>query len=355
MNNNTNSVSDKQVEKILNEIKKTLGVEIFEQFQFIYKNFNGEDIVELVIAVKKMFNERDRNKKAKYSLVIAKNISNMYNYYLSILKPNRNMQAFLTLFLLNKLMCDYVVNKEKLNMIHQKRYYDSFVNNELDIKKLIKTKNKYWELLDTEIDIKKLKNLKTKLIKVDKKYEEEYERLVSLIPENEKYKFNKESFDISFGTNIENQFYECINWLQNTIIRMIKYNNSLVIVTNDIFKTSIEASEKVKADLLKEFSLENKLFFNVNQNELSSNELNQLNERKNEFLTLYKDEFEVIMNILKKVMLVKTSIPYLLIDNKKLYPNQYKKDLNHLKQTLTRITNVIHKCLNLMYIGEEVA
>lgn len=70
---------------------------------------------------------------------------------------------------------------------------------------------------------------------------------------------------------------------------------------------------------------------------------------------MYKDEFEVLINMLKKVALVKTSLPYLAIDNKKLLPNSYKKDLTHLKQTLTRIINLLQRCLNLMYTGEDVA
>lgn len=136
---------------------------------------------------------------------------------------------------------------------------------------------------------------------------------------------------------------------------MIKYNNSLVIITNEIFKKSIEASEIIKVNLLKEFSLEKGLFCNINKETLSLEELKELNEKKEEFSSLYKEEFETIINMLKKAILVKTSIPYLAIDNKKLYPGSYKKDLTHLKQTITRIINLMERCLNLIYTGEDVA
>lgn len=356
MNNNINNILEKESQKVLKELKKMLGEKTFENFKFLYQNFGMDpEVISLLSSLRKAYNNKDRNERNKYFYFVEVHINNMYNYYLTALQPNRNMEAFLTLFLLNQLMCDYIKNKEKLNLISQKRYNDSFVDGRINLEKLRNSQNKYWELLDTEIDIKKLKSLKNRLIEVDKKYESEYDRLISLVPENEKYKFNKEVFDISFGAEIENQFYDCINWLQNTIIRMIKYNNSLVIITNEIFKKSIEASETTKTNLLKEFSLEKELFFNINKEELSLEELKELDEKREEFSNLYKDEFETIMNMLKKATLVKTTIPYLAIDNKKLLPNSYKKDLTHLKQTLTRIINLLERCLNLMYTGEDVA
>lgn len=351
-----NNILDKEGQKVLNEVKKLLGDKTFEHFKFLYQNFGmSPEVINLSLDLKRAFNIKDRNLRYKCFLLLATNIDKVYNDYLIALKPNRNMEAFLTLFSLNNFMCDYIKNKEKLNLISQKRYDDSFVDGRINLEELRNSQNKYWELLDNEIDIKKLKSLKNRLIEVDKKYEDEYDRLSSFIPENEKYKFNKESFDISFGAEIESQFYDCINWLQNTIIRMIKYNNSLVIVTDDIFDTSIKASEKIKEALITEYSLEKQLFCNINKEQLSLEELKEFNEKKEEFSKLYKDEFEVIMNILKKVVLVQTSLPYLAIDNKKLYPNSYKKDLTHLKQTLTRIINLVEKCLNLIYIGEDVA
>lgn len=356
MNNNINNILEKESQKILNEIKKLLGIETFENFKFLYQNFGmAPEVISLSLDLKKAFNKKDRNLRSKYFMLLAADINKIYNDYLTVLQPNRNMEAFLTLFLLNQLMCDYIKNKEKLNLISQKRYNDSFIDGRINIEKLRNSQNKYWELLDSEIDIKKLKSLKNRLIKVDKKYESEYDRLISLVPKNEKYEFKKEDFDISFGTDIENQFYDCINWLQNTIIRMIKYNNSLVIVTNEIFKKSIEASDIIKVNLLKEFSLEKGLFCNINKETLSLEELKELNEKKEEFSSLYKEEFETIINMLKKAILVKTSIPYLAIDNKKLYPGSYKKDLTHLKQTITRIINLMERCLNLIYTGEDVA
>lgn len=237
MNNNINNILEKESQKILNEIKKLLGIETFENFKFLYQNFRmAPEVISLSLDLKKAFNKKDRNLRSKYFMLLAADINKIYNDYLTVLQPNRNMEAFLTLFLLNQLMCDYIKNKEKLNLISQKRYNDSFIDGRINIEKLRNSQNKYWELLDSEIDIKKLKSLKNRLIKVDKKYESEYDRLISLVPKNEKYEFKKEDFDISFGTDIENQFYDCINWLQNTIIRMIKYNNSLVIITNEIFK-----------------------------------------------------------------------------------------------------------------------
>ena len=347
MNSTTNNILERESQKILNEIKKMLGVESFEKFKFLYQNFSkAPEVTLLSFELKKAFNKKDRNLKSRSFLLLSSEINRIYNNFLAVLKPNRNMEAFLTLFLLNQLMCDYIKNKEKLNFISKKRYENSFIDGELDLNILRNSQNKYWELLDSEIEIKKLKSLKNRLIETDKKYETEYDTLLSLIPESEKYKFNKNSFDISYGENIESQFYDCINWLQNTIIRMIKYNNSFVIVSDEIFKNSVLASEKVKKDLLKEFSLEKELFSNINK---------ELDEKKEEFIELYKDEFEVLINMLKKVALVKTSLPYLAIDNKKLLPNSYKKDLTHLKQTLTRIINLLERCLNLMYTGEDVA
>ncbi|MBM6876188.1 hypothetical protein, partial [Fusobacterium mortiferum] len=184
MNSTTNNILERESQKILNEIKKMLGVESFEKFKFLYQNFaKTPEVTLLSLELKKAFNKKDRNLKSRYFLLLSSEINRIYNNFLVVLKPNRNMEAFLTLFLLNQLMCDYIKNKEKLNFISKKRYENSFINGELDLNILRNSQNKYWELLDSEIEIKKLKNLKNRLIETDKKYETEYDTLLSLIPE----------------------------------------------------------------------------------------------------------------------------------------------------------------------------
>lgn len=136
----------------------------------------------------------------------------------------------------------------------------------------------------------------------------------------------------------------------------MKYKIYLYIILNVIsvsIQTHLEIIENLK---LKITTKEKK---RLKQALELSKKLYEANPVENNNINKYAKTIEAeIINyhyMRKKAILVKTSIPYLAIDNKKLYPGSYKKDLTHLKQTITRIINLMERCLNLMYTGEDVA
>lgn len=59
MNNNINNILEKESQKILNEIKKLLGIETFENFKFLYQNFGmAPEVISLSLDLKKAFNKK---------------------------------------------------------------------------------------------------------------------------------------------------------------------------------------------------------------------------------------------------------------------------------------------------------
>ena len=94
-------------------------------------------------------------------------------------------------------------------------------------------------------------------------------------------------------------------------------------------------------------------------NSLDSNLEKTLNEINNNFsftkdaIRLFKDETILLKELVTRVKLIKGWLKKLEVENKAISPLEYKKDLSHLKNTLTRIISFFTIIYNLLNYGEE--
>lgn len=115
---------------------------------------------------------------------------------------------------------------------------------------------------------------------------------------------------------------DCLNWLSKTMVRMLKYN-SPVIIHETLY------------------------------NSLDSNEINNNFSFTKDAIRLFKDETILLKELVTRVKLIKGWLKKLEVENKAISPLEYKKDLSHLKNTLTRIISFFTIIYNLLNYGEE--
>ena len=135
-------------------------------------------------------------------------------------------------------------------------------------------------------------------------------------------------YEPAFTGKPKEKAQDCLNWLSKTMVRMLKYN-SPVIIHETLY------------------------------NSLDSNLEKTLNEINNNFsftkdaISLFKDETILLKELVTRVKLIKGWLKKLEVENKAISPLEYKKDLSHLKNTLTRIISFFTIIYNLLNYGEE--
>lgn len=130
-----------------------------------------------------------------------------------------------------------------------------------------------------------------------------------------------------FNGEIKEKFLAVLNWLPKTITRLIKYNSQFYVPS--------VLSEEINRKLEIVLQDANKILGYTDQAE-----------------KLFKNECTLINELATRVMLVQGAFPILEEENRKLFPTEYKKDLTHLKGTLTRVKNLLGILYDYLNYGE---
>ena len=177
-------------------------------------------------------------------------------------------------------------------------------------------------------------SLENKLIKeIEKKgFQEAYPEFKKAMQEADG-NFLKERINVILGYEpvfngeIKEKFLDVLNWLPKTITRLIKYNSQFYVPS--------VLSEEINRKLEIVLQDANKILGYTDQAE-----------------KLFKNECTLINELATRVMLVQGAFPILEEENRKLFPTEYKKDLTHLKGTLTRVKNLLGILYDYLNYGE---
>ena len=182
-----------------------------------------------------------------------------------------------------------------------------------------------FELNEILVDYSSLEN---KLIKeIEKKgFQEAYPEFKNAMQEADG-NFLKERINVVFSGEIKEKFLDVLNWLPKTITRLIKYNSQFYVPS--------VLSEEINRKLEIILQVANKKLGYTDQAE-----------------KLFKNECTLINELATRVMLVQGAFPILEEENRKLFPTEYKKDLTHLKGTLTRVKNLLGILYDYLNYGE---
>lgn len=188
-----------------------------------------------------------------------------------------------------------------------------------------------FELNEILVDYSSLEN---KLIKeIEKKgFHEAYPEFKKAMQEADG-NFLKERINVILGYEpvfngeIKEKFLDVLNWLPKTITRLIKYNSQFYVPS--------VLSEEINRKLEIVLQDANKILGYTDQAE-----------------KLFKNECTLINELATRVMLVQGAFPILEEENRKLFPTEYKKDLTHLKGTLTRVKNLLGILYDYLNYGE---
>ncbi|CAK7070721.1 MAG: hypothetical protein ACLTXO_03530 [Fusobacterium varium] len=134
-------------------------------------------------------------------------------------------------------------------------------------------------------------------------------------------------YDPVFNGEIKEKFLDVLNWIPKTITRLIKYNSQ--------FYVPAVLSEEINRKL-----------------EIVLHDANKKLGYTDQAEKLFKNECTLINELAARVMLVQGAISFLEEENKKLFPMEYKKDLTHLKGTLTRVKNLLGILYDYLNYGE---
>ncbi len=130
-----------------------------------------------------------------------------------------------------------------------------------------------------------------------------------------------------FNEEIKEKFLDVLNWLPKTITRLIKYNSQFYVPS--------VLSEEINRKLEIILQVANKKLGYTDQAE-----------------KLFKNECTLINELATRVILVQGAFPILEEENRKLFPTEYKKDLTHLKGTLTGVKNLLGILYDYLNYGE---
>lgn len=188
-----------------------------------------------------------------------------------------------------------------------------------------------FELNEILVDYSSLEN---KLIKeIEKKgFQEAYPEFKNAMQEADG-NFLKERINVVLGYEpvfsgeIKEKFLDVLNWIPKAITRLIKYNSQFYVPTT--------LAEEINRKLEIVLQDANKKLGYTDQAE-----------------KLFKNECALINELAARVMLVQGAIPFLEEENKELFPVEYKKDLTHLKGTLTRVKNLLGILYDYLNYGE---
>lgn len=187
------------------------------------------------------------------------------------------------------------------------------------------------EVAEILVDYSSLEN---KLIKeIEKKgFQEAYPEFKNAMQEADG-NFLKERINVVLGYEpvfsgeIKEKFLDVLNWIPKTITRLIKYNSQFYVPTT--------LAEEINRKL-----------------EIALQDANKKLGYTDQAEKLFKNECILINELAARVMLVQGAIPFLEEENKELFPMEYKKDLTHLKGTLTRVKNLLGILYDYLNYGE---
>ena len=138
----------------------------------------------------------------------------------------------------------------------------------------------------------------------------------------------KLKYEPVFTGVVKEKFDECINWLSNTLYRRIKYNTKAVLVSRLMNNVEHRLNE-------------------VHKNVFDNTEFTK------DAIRNFKKECILVNEICGRVVLLKTVIKHLEIENKEIDPINYKKDLTHFKSSITRTETLLQILYNLLNFGGE--
>lgn len=188
-----------------------------------------------------------------------------------------------------------------------------------------------FELNEILVDYSSLENKMLKEIE-KKGFQEAYPEFKKAMQEADG-NFLKERINVVLGYEpvfsgeIKEKFLDVLNWVPKTITRLIKYNSQFYV-------PSVLAEE-----------INRKL-------EIVLHDANKKLGYTDQAEKLFKNECILINELAARVMLVQGAIPFLEEENKELFPMEYKKDLTHLKGTLTRVKNLLGILYDYLNYGE---
>lgn len=130
-----------------------------------------------------------------------------------------------------------------------------------------------------------------------------------------------------FVGELKDKIQDTINWLSKTLIRMIKYNSKTILWDN-LFTVTENSLE----DLYKK--IDSKFEFTEKVEEI------------------FPDEKDLFKEMVTKLKYAKDNLEGVILEHKQILPIGYKKDITHLKSTLTRVENLFNIFYNLLNIGE---
>lgn len=130
-----------------------------------------------------------------------------------------------------------------------------------------------------------------------------------------------------FTGKIQNQFIDTLNWMAKSISRLIKYNPRFFI-KDTLFKVIDDKLEIISKVVQEKFIY------------------------PEEVLGLFNEECRLLNNILTRISFIRSSLTLLETNNKTILPLYYKKDIKHLKNTITRAEKLSNNLYTLMITGD---
>lgn len=159
----------------------------------------------------------------------------------------------------------------------------------------------------------------------------DYDVAKELLKEKESYlvKPIKEilNYEPVFLGDLKEKCQETLNWIAKTMIRMMKYNSEIIIHETLFNSLDIKLDATYK-DIERKFSF------------------------TEESQQLFFEENLLLKEQTARLKFIKNNIKDMELENKHIFPLEYKKDITHLKNTLTRIKNLFTIFYNLSNYGE---
>lgn len=257
---------------------------------------------------------------------IDKNLLELFSYCFSKID---NYRYYNNQFV--KILVDIVDWDKKKNKNLKKNLLDNLIK---DIEKIT---NLTFPLIPISINLKAftllftINQMITQYFRIENKLKNnKFKEAISVDIENLDKLFEIDSFKLDYETifpkGIVKKEEDALNWLSNCIVRLKKYNPVVC---------SYKVQEAVNDDI--------RLMYLKTIKDFPFSEY---------VVNIFKEECNVIQQILTRIAVVNSYILELEKNMSFLKPLEYKKDLRHLKNTITRLNSLMIDIYGLMETGE---